>query len=91
MMDWKKVDEDDYEFDAHAAMLSAYLPSQQARWKWTVWVRNTVNTFGGRADTEAEAKAAAIAKARELLAANRDELDKALAVLNACATLEPTP
>ena len=87
-MEWEKVDEDDYEFDARVAMLSASLSKVQSQWKWTGWVRNTVNTFGGCADTADEAKAAAIAKAREIITAKRDELDKALSGLNAAATLE---
>lgn len=90
MMDWKKVDEDDYEFHPGVGiLLSVYRSRVSKPWKWEFAYMG--QRVSGRADTEAEAEAAAIAKARELLAANRDELDKALAVLNAGATLEPTP
>ena len=89
-MEWQKVDEDDYKLVlADGIWLDVYLSRLNARWKWGVY--GVGQYAGGRVDTEAEAKAAAIAKARELLATNRDELDKALAVLNAAATLEPTP
>ena len=93
MMDWKREAKDDYSLMlADGVWLNVYLPrfpQVNAKWKWGVY--GVGQDAGDRADTEAEAKTAVILKARELLTVKRDELDNALATLNAAATLEPTP
>ena len=92
-MDWKREAKDDYSLMlADGVWLNVYLPRfprLKAKWEWGVY--GVGQEEGGRGDTEAEAKTAVILKARELLTVKRDELDNALATLNAAATLEPTP
>ena len=61
-------------------------PRLKAKWEWGVY--GVGQEEGGRGDTEAEAKTAVILKARGLITAKRDELDNALATLNAAATLD---
>lgn len=89
-MEWKRAAEDDYYLAlADGVWLNVYLPRLNAKWKWGVYGMG--QNIGGRVETEAEAKTAAILRARKIITAKQAELDSALAILNAAATLEPTP